>query len=139
MSERKKRRESRQFSDEEKAQIVEEFAASGLTAKKFAPIYNIAPETLSKWKQRHLHPERKFKRTIKRGGPYSLQDRLRAIEAYIKSGLSQSDFSKTWGVSEVTLSRWNSLYKKFGPKGLEGSVFQDKFRKYKERHQKRSP
>lgn len=45
MSERKKRRPSRQFSVEEKKKIVEEFMESGLTAKKFAPIYGICMET----------------------------------------------------------------------------------------------
>lgn len=137
MSERKKRRPSRQFSVEEKKKIVEEFMESGLTAKKFAPIYGICMETLSKWKQQYIHPERVKASKIKRGGPYNVQERLRAIEAYIKSGMSQANFAKTWGLSEVTIGRWHSLYQKYGPQGLEGHIFQDTFRKYKVRHHKR--
>lgn len=137
LGKRWKRKVARQFSVEEKKKIVEEFISSGLSAKLFAPIYGIRMETLSKWKQVYLDPKRAKKRTVKRGGPYALQERISAVEAYIKSGLSQKDFSKTWGVSEVTLGRWHSLYQKHGPKGLEGSVFQDTFRKYKVRHHKK--
>ena len=137
LGKRWKRKGTRQFSVEEKKKIVEEFITSGMTAKVFAPIYGIRMETLSKWKQVYLNPNRVKERTVKRGGPYALQERLNAVEAYVKSGLSQRDFSKTWGLSEVTLGRWNSLYQKHGPKGLEGSIFQDTFRKYKLRHHKK--
>lgn len=132
-----KRKASRQFSIEEKKKIVEEFISSGLSAKVFAPIYDIRMETLAKWKSEYVHPERIKKTTLKRGGPYSLQERINAVESYIKSGLSQKDFSKIWGVSEVTLGRWHSLFQKHGPKGLEGHIFQDKFRDYKKRHHKK--
>lgn len=129
-------KQKRLFSNEDKIAIVNEFLQSGLTAKKFAPIYNIRMETLARWKREVLENRPLNKATPKRGGPYNLQQRLNAVEAYIKSGLSQKDFSKTWGVSEVTLGRWHSLYQKHGPKGLEGNIFQDTFRKYKERHHK---
>ena len=98
-------------------------------------------ETLSKWKQDYKraqqNPKTSTRINSKRGGPYNEDLRRQAVEAYRKSGLSQKDFSKIWGVAEVTLGRWNSLYEKYGPKGLEGSIFQDTFRKYKERHHKR--
>lgn len=139
-NEPKKRKPKRMFSDEEKKRIVEEFLESGLSASKFAPKYDIVMETLSKWKQEYKRS--KFnsnsgkKLNLKRGGPYNEDLRRQAVEAYRKSGLSQKDFSKIWGVAEVTLGRWNSLYEKYGPKGLEGSIFQDTFRKYKARHHK---
>lgn len=137
LGKRWKRKVSRQFSIEEKKKIVEDFLSSGLPARVYAPTCGIRMETLSKWKQQYLNPSRLKARTIKRGGPYALQERLNAVEAYVKSGLSQKDFSKTWGVSEVTLGRWHSLYQKHGPKGLEGNIFQDTFRKYKARHHKK--
>ena len=137
----KKRKPKRMFSHEEKKRIVEEFLESGLTASKFAPKYDIVMETLSKWKQDYKrsqqNPNQRLKSNIKRGGPYNEDLRRQAVEAYRKSGLSQKDFSKIWGVAEVTLGRWNSLYNKYGPKGLEGNIFQDTFRKYKARHHKR--
>ena len=137
----KTRKPKRMFSSEEKKQIVEEFLRSGLSASKFAPKYDIVMETLSKWKQDYKraqsNPNQSTKTNLKRGGPYNEDLRRQAVEAYRKSGLSQKDFSKIWGVAEVTLGRWNSLYEKYGPKGLEGSIFQDTFRKYKARHHKR--
>ncbi|MEA9358655.1 IS3 family transposase [Bacteriovorax sp. PP10] len=140
-NEPKKRKPKRMFTAEEKKRIVEEFLESGLPAIKFAPKYDIVMETLSKWKQDYKraqqNPTSSTKLNAKRGGPYNEDLRRQAVEAYRKSGLSQKDFSKIWGVAEVTLGRWNSLYEKYGPKGLEGSIFQDTFRKYKERHHKR--
>lgn len=133
----KPRKPKRMFSDQEKRKIVEEFLKSGLTAQKFAPKHDIVSHTLSVWKKKYEYPEKVAKQSIKRGGPYNEDLRRQAVEAYRKSGLSQKDFSKIWGVAEVTLGRWNSLYEKYGPKGLEGSIFQDTFRKYKERHHKR--
>jgi len=141
LNEPKKRKPKKMFTADEKKRIVEEFLESGLTAIKFAPKYDIVMETLSKWKQDYKraqqNPNQSTKINSKRGGPYNEDLRRQAVEAYRKSGLSQKDFSKIWGVAEVTLGRWNSLYEKYGPKGLEGSIFQDTFRKYKERHHKR--
>lgn len=131
----KKRKPKRMFSADEKRKIVEEFLKSGLSARKFAPSYDIVSHTLGEWKRQYRNS--KLKGTSKKGGPYNEDLRRQAVEAYRKSGLSQKDFSKIWGVAEVTLGRWNSLYEKYGPKGLEGSIFQDTFRKYKERHHKR--
>ena len=136
-SDSKQRKPKRMFSNEEKTRIVEEFLDSNLSATKFALNYDIAMATLLRWKKALNNPELKKATSTKRGGPYNADLRRQAIEAYRKSGLSQKDFSKVWGVAEVTLGRWNSLYEKYGPKGLEGSIFQDTFRKYKERHHKR--
>lgn len=137
LTEKKRKKQKRMFTDEDKIAIVTEFLESGLTAKKFAPIYDIRMETLARWKREVLDRRPLSKPTPKRGGPYNIQQRLTAVESYIKSGLSQKDFSKTWGVSEVTLGRWHSLFQKHGPKGLEGHIFQDKFREYKRRHHKK--
>lgn len=136
-SDSKQRKPKRMFSTDEKSRIVEEFLDSKLSATKFALKYDIAMATLLRWKKDLNSPEQVKATSTKRGGPYNADLRRQAIEAYRKSGLSQKDFSKIWGVAEVTLGRWNSLYDKYGPKGLEGSIFQDTFRKYKERHHKR--
>lgn len=135
--EKKKQKPKRMYSDEDKKRIVEEFLKSNLPASKFAPRVSIVPHTLAAWVRKYEHSEQFSKQSTKRGGPYNEDLRRQAVEAYRKSGLSQKDFSKVWGVAEVTLGRWNSLYEKYGPKGLEGSIFQDTFRKYKARHHKR--
>jgi transposase InsO family protein/transposase-like protein len=137
INKKKKRKIKRLYSIDEKKRILNEFINSKESASSFAPKYDIVPHTLAAWKKQHEHSGLINKTTTKRGGPYNVDLRRQAVEAYRKSGLSQRDFSKVWGVAEVTLGRWNSLYEKYGPKGLEGSIFQDTFRKYKERHHKR--
>ena len=134
---KRKQKPKRMFSREEKNRIVEEFLRSNLSASRFAQKYDIVGHTLSAWKKQYEQPQQNSSASTKRGGPYNEDLRRQAVEAYRKSGLSQKDFSKVWGVAEVTIGRWNSLYEKYGPKGLEGSIFQDTFRKYKERHHKR--
>ena len=133
---KKNQKPKRMYSDEEKKRIVDEFLKSNQSARKFASKFNIVPHTLSAW-TRKFEQSQPFSKPCRRGGPYNEDLRRQAVEAYRKSGLSQKDFSKVWGVAEVTLGRWNSLYEKYGPKGLEGSIFQDTFRKYKARHHKR--
>lgn len=133
---KKNQKPKRMYSDEEKKRIVDEFLKSNQSARKFASKFNIVPHTLSAWTRR-FEQSQPFSKPCRRGGPYNEDLRRQAVEAYRKSGLSQKDFSKVWGVAEVTLGRWNSLYEKYGPKGLEGSIFQDTFRKYKARHHKR--
>lgn len=135
---RKVRKIKKTFTAEEKIKIIEEFIDSGLSGKAFAPKYDVCMETLLRWRREYRQNGTvKTTPTTKRGGPYNFELRLQAVQAYLKSGMSQKDFSTIWGVSEITLNRWNSLYKKYGAKGLEGSIFQDTFRKYKERHHKR--
>ncbi|MFA5584050.1 MAG: helix-turn-helix domain-containing protein [Bacteriovoracaceae bacterium] len=48
------------------------------------------------------------------------EERRQAIEAYQKSGLTQEDFCKTWGITPGTLIAWLKKYREHGPKGLEG-------------------
>jgi len=50
---------------------------------------------------------------------YTPEERRAAVEAYLKSGMTQEDFSRTWGVSQGALGRWYRRHKKYGPKGLE--------------------
>ena len=47
------------------------------------------------------------------------EERREAVEAYRKSGLTQAQFARQWGVSHVTLQAWAARYAREGPKGLE--------------------
>jgi len=51
-------------------------------------------------------------------GPYRPEERIRAVEAYRKSGLTRQAFAKTWGVSKRTLSTWVRRYEQGGPQAL---------------------
>ncbi len=122
---RKDRKSTRQFSIKEKEQIISDFKSSGLSAREFALTIDVASATLGRWVKAYDKGKLEKPKKIKRGGPYSIHDRKQAIEAYYKSGMNQHDFAKTWGCSEITLNRWISQYKKYGIKGLEGSVFKE--------------
>ena len=61
------------------------------------------------------------KHSRRHAGPYSSEQRRQGIEAYLKSGMTQKDFARTWGMSQKTLSNWVKIYKEQGTKGLEGA------------------
>lgn len=63
----------------------------------------------------------KQKRERRHAGPYSPEQRRQAVEAYLKSGMSQKDFAKTWGTSPGSLFNWVKAYQEQGPKALEGA------------------
>jgi transposase InsO family protein len=52
-------------------------------------------------------------------GQSTLKERLAAVEAYWKSGLTQIQFAKVWGIHPVTLGNWVRKHAKEGPKALE--------------------
>ena len=47
------------------------------------------------------------------------EQRRAAIEAYVKSGLTQQGFARIWGLSPHTIYLWMKIYRERGPKGLE--------------------
>jgi transposase InsO family protein/transposase-like protein len=71
----------------------------------------------------------KKKRVMKHAGPYTPEQRRQAVEAYLKSGMSQKDFAKTWGTSEGSLYNWVKAYQEQGPKALEGASLKNDAKK----------
>lgn len=63
------------------------------------------------------------KRPGRHMGPYSPEQRRQAVEAYLKSGLTQQEFAKVWGTSPGSLFNWVKAYKESGPKGLENTSY----------------
>ena len=63
----------------------------------------------------------KKKRVMRHAGPYTPEQRRQAVEAYLKSGMTQKDFAKTWGTSQGSLFNWVKAYQEEGPKALEGA------------------
>jgi transposase InsO family protein/transposase-like protein len=105
------------FSEAFKQDFLVRFVKSGKTLREFvkgeAPSYRAALE----WVNQHLDRE-KLPRHHR--GPYPASKRRQAVEAYLKSGLTQEDFCRTWGVTVGTLIRWVRTYQEEGPQGLEG-------------------
>lgn len=57
---------------------------------------------------------------------YTQQDRVAAVEAYHKSGLTQREFGWLWGISKATLGNWVRKYRTEGPKSLERKPYAGK-------------
>ena len=55
----------------------------------------------------------------KHDGPYTLVQRIEAIEAFQKSNMSLDDFARLWGVGRRSLAKWWARFEQEGPKGLE--------------------
>lgn len=68
-------------------------------------------------------PSRRGRRKGKRrhAGPYTPEQRRQAVEAYLKSGMTQEDFARTWGITAKSLIIWLQIHRDHGPKGLEGA------------------
>lgn len=65
-------------------------------------------------------PDKSTKREGRpQGGPYSVEARHQAVEAYRQSGMPLKDFAKVWGVGRRALHRWKTIYAEAGMKGLE--------------------
>lgn len=59
----------------------------------------------------------------KRGGvTYRPEERQSAVEAFGKSGLTQSEFCKVWGITPNTMLSWRKRYREGGGKGLLDSA-----------------
>ena len=52
-------------------------------------------------------------------GKVSANEKVRAVERYIKNEGTLRAIASEYGVHHSCLERWMSLYKTFGPKGLE--------------------
>ena len=104
------------YSEEFRRKFIQDFKNSGMSKMEFCKSRNVNYTTAIAW----------FKNLDEHGttskphrGPYSPDQRRQTIEAYLKSGISQKDFAKTWGVPYKTLTGWLEKYRKNGPKGLE--------------------
>lgn len=116
----------RRYSIEERVEFIEEFNKSNEKLEDFCKRKQINRHTMKWWLS--LTPETKKiakeKRQVHRGsrGPYSPEDRRRAIETYLKSGMTRKDFAKTWGIGLQSLILWHRSYEKHGPQGLENNI-----------------
>lgn len=105
------------FTDEFKKEFVKRFTESGKPMSEFIQTETVSYYSALDWVKKYSD-DFQVKRT--KHGPYSPEERRQAVEAYIKSDLSQEDFCKTWGLSVSTLIGWVRRYEKDGPKALEG-------------------
>lgn len=107
----------KKYSNEFKVKFIEDFEKSGMSMLQFCEQEKVSYTTAITWRRSLKGPSHYYKQ---KNGPYSPEQRRQAVEAYIKSGLSQKDFSLTWGLPYKTLVKWLARYRSDGPKGLEG-------------------
>lgn len=117
------RKNQKIYSPEERLKIFEEFERSGLNVTEFGRQKGIPEPTIRNWIRKKKAGKRIDEKS--KQGPHTIEARKQAIEAYLKSGLTQDEFSRTWGVSAGTLNRWIKIYRSQGMKGLEQPTFRE--------------
>ena len=120
----------RQYSEEERARLLAEFASSTQDVPQFADEKGIPRSTVRSW----LSDDRK--KRPKTTNRFTADERRAAVEAFLKSGRKRGDFARLWGCSAASLDNWLKRYRAEGPKGLETRVPE---RKAREPHSSRLP
>lgn len=110
------------YTQEEQSQHVKAFTASGLTHAEYCQQSGISPSSLQRWlrEERGTKTKRGKKNTPHRG-PHTPESRIRAVETYKQSGLSQTQFCKSTGISAKTFSHWLLAYEQNGVEALMGA------------------
>jgi transposase InsO family protein len=116
-----RQKRGRGYSFDERQEIMARFDVAGIDHWEFAKRENLNPYTF-KWWLSVRHKPRPAPKPIseRHHGPYLPVERKKSVEAFLKSGMTQSVFAETWGVSEGTLSAWLALYEEGGYPALEG-------------------
>ena len=117
----------RVYDPEEKKRILAECEQSGLTIRAYAESIGVLVDTIVgrlRTKREGRDPTARSKR-----GAYTPDQRKQAVEACLKSGMTQNGFAPTWGVSHGTLSSWIRQYQKHGSRGFESQSFKENPRK----------
>lgn len=110
-------RQTKDFTEEERATLLKQFHNSGLEFQEFAREQNLNPHTLKNWIWLESKPGSKKQ--------YSATERKKTVETYLSSGMSQDAFSKTWGISGATLGNWIRRYEEGGSDGLMNKSHKD--------------
>jgi len=110
----------KRFSEEEKNGILEDYLRSGMTVKEYCINAPMSAGSLHRWLKETNNKSKIKKRQ------FSSLERKQAVEEFMKSGMDQRSFAKAWGINQKTISKWYSIYKKEGPKGLmSGRIYGD--------------
>jgi len=123
------RRDPASFTAAEKLSVLEAYEASGQGMRAFCASQGLSTATLCSWRRR-LASERlpglerrpNPRHAGKRGrGPYTPEERRKAVEAFAKGGMTATDFARVWGISTKALLEWSRRYEEGGPRALEST------------------
>jgi len=104
-------RTSKDFTQEDRDRLLEQYRGSGLAYQDFAREHNISGQTLKNWIWYDANPN-----VVRRH--FTPVERKKTVETFLASGNKQDDFCKAWGISPPTLSKWLQRYEEFGSEGL---------------------
>lgn len=107
----------KKYTAEEKQSLLDAFAASGLSLKAFCDRESIRYTTFNGWRAGKKPKPRGAKKA--KTGPVDPKERILAVEAFRKSGMTQRHFARTWGLSQATLQKWVAIYDSQGPAALD--------------------
>jgi transposase InsO family protein/transposase-like protein len=115
----------RQYSSGERADLLLRWSKSGLTAEEFAAREGLPSHAvLYAWRRAARRGRALASRSAARNPtgktrrPYAEAERVAAVSAYRRSGLTQRAFAAVWGLSLKTLSGWLSRVEREGEQGL---------------------
>jgi transposase InsO family protein len=120
-------RRGKSYTAEEKRRLVEAFQASKETMRDFCVAHGITTSSLCAWRKAFgkcgaegLQPKPNPRnRGGKARGAYSAEARRKAVQAFLRSGMTRTAFAQTWGITVNTLSAWVKRYEKEGNAGLD--------------------
>ena len=107
----------KKYTPEDRQRLLEAFAASGLGAPEFCEREGVSYHTFAGWRTPRKKPAAKARKS--KAGPVGPKERIQAVEAFYKSGMTKQHFAKTWGVGYSTLQKWVTHYEDEGPQALE--------------------
>ena len=107
----------KRYTAAQKRELVAAYEASGQSLREFCASHEPSVETLRRWVR--LGVKDSDARRTKRSRRYTPEQRRAAVEAFVRSGRTRTDFAALWGISIDTLSSWIRRYESEGPKGLE--------------------
>jgi len=116
------------FTAEQKQAVVKAHETWQGTVQAFCEAHGISVASLYLWQrafkthgaqglERGGH-KASSPRRARHKGPYSPEQRQKAVEAFQKSGMALKDFAKVWKVTPVILAGWVRRYEKDGARGL---------------------
>jgi transposase InsO family protein len=107
------------YDEQVREALLAELARSEESVERFARRHGINPSTIYAWRNSSRTKGRR-RGSLGRGSRQcSFEERKAAVEEFAKSGMTQCDFSRLYGVTENTLSKWLRRYHEEGPRGLE--------------------
>jgi len=97
---------------------MNDYFKSGLTVVQYCENVPVSDQSLHRWVKASKEGEMPKKKQ------YSSIERKEAVEQFLKSGLAQEAFAKTWGIHAKTLSKWYVIYRELGPQALvDGKMY----------------